>query len=84
LVEADGSTGDVRGLTMRRQRLSTIEPFAISAQSPSLFELAYEDTKITYATGAFGGPARLHYGGLMSKYSFGGDQIQELRSARGR
>jgi hypothetical protein len=69
---------------MRLQPVDHRTHIAIFAQSPNLFELAYEDANITYATGAFGGPARLHYGGPMGKYSFEGDQIQALRSARGR
>jgi len=56
---------------------------AIAVQSPDLFELTYEDTKITYAPGAFGGAARLHYAGPMGQHSFDGDQIHEMRSPRG-
>jgi hypothetical protein len=56
---------------------------AIAAQSPNLFELTDEDTKITYAPGAFGGAAQLHYAGPMGQHSFDGDQIHEMRSPRG-
>jgi len=56
---------------------------AIATQSPNLFELTYQDTKITYAPDAFGGYPRLHYAGPMGEHSFEGDQIRATRGARG-
>jgi hypothetical protein len=50
---------------------------------PNIFELTYEDTKITYAPVGFGGAPRLHYDGPMGEYVFEGDEIQTFRSARG-
>lgn len=56
---------------------------AIAAQHPNLFELTYEDTKITYAPDALDGPPQLQYAGPFGRHSFEGDQIQTVRSARG-
>lgn len=56
---------------------------AVMTQSPDLFELTFEDTKITYAPDAFGGSPRLHYIGPFGQHSFEGDEIQAMRSARG-
>jgi hypothetical protein len=51
--------------------------------SPNLFELTYEDTKITYVSAAPGGAPRLLYDGPMGEHVFEGDDIQTFRSARG-
>lgn len=50
---------------------------------PNVFELTYEDTKITYVPDGFGGGPRLHYEGPMGIHDFAGDEIQSFRSARG-
>lgn len=50
---------------------------------PNVFELSYEDTKITYVPVGPGGVPRLTYDGPMGEHVFEGDQIQTLRSARG-
>ncbi|MGH2943963.1 MAG: hypothetical protein ACRDLN_14440 [Solirubrobacteraceae bacterium] len=50
---------------------------------PNLFELTYEDTKITYVPGSPDGAPRLHYDGPMGEHVFEGDDIQTFRSARG-
>jgi len=55
----------------------------MATQRPNLFELTYEETKITYAPEAFGGAQRLHYDGPMGQHSFAGEQINATRSARG-
>jgi hypothetical protein len=52
-------------------------------QGPNLFEFVYEDTKITYSPGAFGGEPRLNYAGPMGRHSFSGEEIQAVESARG-
>lgn len=56
---------------------------AVATQSPDLFELSYEDTKITYAPDVFGGSPRLHYAGPLGQHSFEGDQIRAMSGARG-
>lgn len=56
---------------------------AIATHNPSLFELTYEDTKITYAPDAFGGSPRLHYAGPLGQHSFEGDAIRAMPAARG-
>jgi hypothetical protein len=50
---------------------------------PSLFELTYEDTKITYVPDGVDGGPRVHYEGPMGIHTFDGEQIQLFRSARG-
>ena len=50
---------------------------------PNVFELTYEDTKITYEPVGTGGAPRLHYEGPMGVHVFEGDEIQTFRSARG-
>jgi hypothetical protein len=50
---------------------------------PNIFELTYEDTKITYVPVGFGGAPRLEYDGPMGEHVFEGDQIRTFRSARG-
>ena len=50
---------------------------------PNVFELTYEDTKITYEPVGSGGLPRLHYEGPMGIHLFEGDEIQTFRSARG-
>jgi len=50
---------------------------------PNIFELTYDDTKITYSPSALGGAPRLHYDGPMGEHSFSGDEIQTFNSARG-
>lgn len=56
---------------------------AVQTQGPNLFEFVYEDTKITYAPGAFGGESRLSYSGPMGRHTFAGEEIQTVESARG-
>jgi hypothetical protein len=56
---------------------------AVQTQGPNLFEFFFEDTKITYSPGAFGGEPRLNYDGPMGRHSFAGDEIQAVESARG-
>ncbi|MDX6719293.1 MAG: hypothetical protein QOJ63_1547 [Solirubrobacteraceae bacterium] len=56
---------------------------AVQSQCPNLFEFVYEDTKITYSTGAFGDAPRLSYAGPMGRHTFSGDEIQSFESARG-
>ncbi len=51
--------------------------------APNVFELTYEDTKITYVPVGPAGAARLTYDGPMGEHLFEGDEIQTLRSARG-
>ncbi len=53
------------------------------AVEPNVFELTYEDTKITYVPVGFGGAPRLHYDGPLGEHVFQGDDIQTFRSARG-
>ena len=50
---------------------------------PNIFELRYEDTKITYSPSALDGAPLLHYDGPMGEHSFSGDEIQTFNSARG-
>lgn len=50
---------------------------------PNVFELTYEDTKITYMPVGSGGMPRLTYDGPMGEHVFEGEEIQTLRSARG-
>lgn len=50
---------------------------------PNVFELTYEDTKITYVPVGFGGAPRLHYEGPLGIHEFQGDEIQTFRGARG-
>ncbi len=50
---------------------------------PNVFELSYEDTKITYVPVGFGGAPRLHYEGPLGIHDFEGDEIQAFRGARG-
>ena len=50
---------------------------------PNVFELSYEDTKITYVPVGFGGAPRLTYDGPMGEHVFEGDEIQTFRGARG-
>jgi hypothetical protein len=50
---------------------------------PNVFELTYEDTKITYVPVGFRGAAQLHYDGPLGEHAFEGDEIQTFRSARG-
>ena len=50
---------------------------------PNIFELTYEDTKITYVPVGSGGAPRLEYYGPMGEQVFEGDEIQTFRSARG-
>lgn len=56
---------------------------AVQTQGPNLFEFFFEDTKITYAPGAFGGEPRLSYAGPMGRHTFAGEEIQAVESARG-
>ena len=56
---------------------------AVQTQGPNLFEFVHEDTKITYAPGAFGGESRLSYSGPMGRHTFTGEEIQTVESARG-
>lgn len=56
---------------------------AVQTQGPDLFEFVHDDTKITYAPGAFGGEPRLSYAGPMGRYTFAGEEIQAVESARG-
>ncbi len=57
---------------------------AVQIQSPNLFELSYEDTKIVYALDEGTGAPRLEYSGPMGRHSFEGDAIRTQSSARGR
>ena len=50
---------------------------------PNVFELTYEDTKITYVPDGCADGPRLHYEGPMGIHDFSGDEIQTFRSARG-
>lgn len=50
---------------------------------PIVFELSYEDTRITYVPVGPGGVAQLQYEGPMGVHDFEGDEIQTFRSARG-
>ena len=50
---------------------------------PHIFELTYEDVRITYVPVGFAGVPRLEYDGPMGKHVFEGDEIETLRSARG-
>ena len=54
-----------------------------TAAVPNMFELTYEDTKITYVPVGFGGAPQLDYEGPMGVHHFEGDEIKTLRSARG-
>ncbi len=56
---------------------------AVQTQGPNLFEFVYEDTKITYVPGVFGGEPRLSYSGPMGRHTFAGEEIQTVESARG-
>jgi hypothetical protein len=56
---------------------------AVQTQGPNLFEFVFEDTKITYAPGLFGGEPRLSYSGPMGRHTFAGEEIQAVESARG-
>src|ERR1044072_8942135 len=56
---------------------------AVQTQGPNLFEFVHEDTKITYAPGAFGGKPRLSYSGPMGRHTFAGEEIQTVEAARG-
>jgi hypothetical protein len=54
-----------------------------TTQGPRLFEFVFEDTKITYSPGGFGGEPRLNYAGPMGRHSFAGKEIRAFESARG-
>lgn len=54
-----------------------------TAAVPNMFELTYEDTKITYVPVGSGGAPTLDYEGPMGVHHFEGDEIQTFRSARG-
>jgi len=57
---------------------------AVQMQNPSLYELSYEDTKITYTAAAtLAGSPRLRYSGPLGEHSFEGDAIELHESARG-
>jgi hypothetical protein len=56
---------------------------ALQTAGPNLFELSFEDTTILYSPGSGDGSPRLDYAGPMGRYSFEGDEIQTLNSARG-
>jgi hypothetical protein len=61
--------------------VQTVGPTHYAA--PNIFELTYEDTKITYVPVGPGGTPRLEYYGPMGEQVFEGDEIQTFRSARG-
>ena len=54
-----------------------------TAAVPNMFELTYEDTKITYVPVGFDGAPQLDYEGPMGLHHFEGDEIKTFRSARG-
>lgn len=56
---------------------------AVQTQGPSLYDLSYEETKITYMSAAAGSSRRLHYRGPLGEHSFEGDAIQLHESPRG-
>lgn len=56
---------------------------AVQTQNPSLYELSYEETKITYMTAAAGTSPRLRYSGPLGEHSFEGDALQLHESPRG-
>ena len=56
---------------------------AVQTQNPSLYELSYEETKITYMTAAADTSPHLRYSGPLGEHSFEGDALQLHESARG-
>lgn len=50
---------------------------------PNIFELTYEDAKITYVPVGYAGVPSLRYDGPLGEHLFEGDEIQTFRSARG-
>jgi hypothetical protein len=56
---------------------------AVQMQGPSLYELGYGETKITYAPAVGNGSPRLRYAGPLGEHSFEGDSIELHESARG-
>jgi hypothetical protein len=56
---------------------------AVQTHNPGLYELSYEDTKITFMAGAVDGAPRLSYSGPLGRRDFEGDALQLHESPRG-
>jgi hypothetical protein len=56
---------------------------AVQTQGPDLFELSYEETKITFVPRTSGGTPRVIYSGPLGEHAFEGDALQLHDSARG-
>jgi hypothetical protein len=50
---------------------------------PNQYELAGEDTRISYSTSGIDGTPKLSYAGPRGEYSFSGDEIRTLESELG-
>ena len=56
---------------------------AVQSQGPDLYELSYEETKITFVPASAGGAPRLVYSGPLGEHSIEGGALQLHDSARG-
>ena len=56
---------------------------AVQTQGPDVYELSYEDTKITFEPGLSGATPRVVYSGPLGEHAFEGDDLQLHDSARG-
>jgi hypothetical protein len=56
---------------------------AVQQQTPHLFELRYEETKIIFVPAAAEGAARVLYSGPLGEHRFEGDDLQLHDSPRG-
>jgi len=56
---------------------------AVQTQNPSLYELRFDDTKITFMAAALGNAPRLRYSGPLGEREFEGEALQLHASARG-
>ncbi len=56
---------------------------AVQTQGPDVYELSYEETKITFEPGLSGATPRVLYSGPLGEHAFEGDDVQLHDSARG-
>lgn len=53
------------------------------AVSPNLFELSYDDIRVTFSTSSFAGPPRFSLSGSKGEHSFSGEEIRTLETELG-
>jgi hypothetical protein len=56
---------------------------AVQTQSPDVYELSYDETKITFVPGLSGTAPRVIYSGPLGEHAFEGEALQLHDSARG-